>query len=102
MFRTLDLLARHVSDVDELWRALDEHAIWAGGHGYPEACALLLDASDSLRAALDRADAHDRKESRCRTDSWNASAPTTPSWPTSMRRSSIAASMRAAIPIRAS
>ena len=32
-----------------------------GGHGYPEACALQLDASDSLRAALDRADAHNRE-----------------------------------------
>jgi hypothetical protein len=57
LMRTLDLFARHVSDPDELWRALDEHAVWAGGHGFGEACALLLDASDSIRAALDRIDA---------------------------------------------
>jgi hypothetical protein len=62
LIRTLDLLARHVNDCDELHAALDAHAAWAGGHGFPEECALLLDASDSIRAALDRLDAAHESE----------------------------------------
>jgi hypothetical protein len=63
LIRTLDLLARHVNDYDELAAALDETAVYAGGH-VPvvggECCELLLAASDSIRSALTRIDAaHD-------------------------------------------
>jgi hypothetical protein len=59
--RVLDLFAHHVASLDQLTAVLDEFAIWSGQHGWGEECALLLDFSDSLRAALDRADAHNQE-----------------------------------------
>jgi hypothetical protein len=54
LMRVVDLLARHVHDLDDLSAALDEHAIWAAQHNFAEAAALLLEASDSIRSAGDR------------------------------------------------
>jgi hypothetical protein len=59
--RVLDLFAHHVASLDQLTAVLDEFAIWSGQHGWGEECALLLDFSDSFRAALDRADAHNQE-----------------------------------------
>jgi hypothetical protein len=54
LLRTLDDVARRHDDLDDIARALDVAAIHCGQHDEPEACDLLLQASDSIRAALDR------------------------------------------------
>jgi hypothetical protein len=68
LLRALDAAARDHDDLDRIAAALDVAAIEAGQNDAPEAAALLLDASDSIRSALERIDAATEENLTCRTD----------------------------------
>ena len=60
--RSFDLFARHTTGALHLAEELDAFAIWSGQRGRAEACALLLDFSDAIRAALSRIQDHHHEE----------------------------------------
>ena len=53
LLRVVDDVARRHDDLDLLAADLDAHAVALGQRGEGEACELLLEASDSVRAAAD-------------------------------------------------